>query len=243
MTSQSDPPCKGSCKGSATVHARVYPSISARLQGLQRFCVSLPHMYARAHAQAHVLCFTYNPCNYCNPCNFLSQMAVFRHIGDPFSARVAQRFATERKRWLLWLRAFQSGSAARTPPHGSFWPSKVMRGAKPQPMKVYRFFGWFPFGLSVGVFVMIGSLTDLSRRDGMPSEVTLRKIIAKHREFPIIRGGRQGRKYQIDLEEAERFIHSLREKRLMSETERRIAIKQLGLSMLASSMPNIEDER
>ena len=69
----------------------------------------------------------------------------------------------------------------------------------------------------------------------MPSEVTLRKLIAKHPDFPIIRRGNHGRKYRIDLEAAETFVRKLREQRALDPLERSKAIAALRLDMLAQA--------
>jgi hypothetical protein len=53
---------------------------------------------------------------------------------------------------------------------------------------------------------MIGSLKELARRPGVPSEVTIRKMIDRYSDFPIVERGKNGRKYRIDLEVAEAFI-------------------------------------
>ncbi len=84
---------------------------------------------------------------------------------------------------------------------------------------------------------MIGTLTDLARRPGMPSEPTLRRLMFRHPDFPIVEAGRKGRSYRIDIEEAEAFVRGLKAARAVNEDERRRAIKELGLTMLASAMP------
>lgn len=78
---------------------------------------------------------------------------------------------------------------------------------------------------------MIGSLTDLARRPGMPSDVTLRKLIARHPDFPIIRHGDHGRKYRIDIEAAEKFVKGLGEKREMEAAHRQAMIREYGLKI------------
>ena len=97
MTFHFDQPCKGLCKGQARVRARVFPRISARVQGLQRFGVSLPHVHARACAPVYVRSFTFNPCNPCNPCTSSLRMADYRHSCQSKRARVAQEFASSCK--------------------------------------------------------------------------------------------------------------------------------------------------
>jgi hypothetical protein len=81
---------------------------------------------------------------------------------------------------------------------------------------------------------MIGSLTELSQRPGMPSEATLRKLIAIHADFPILRHGTHGRKYQIDIEAAEVFIRDLAKRRSIDAETRQAMIRQIGLQMVAT---------
>ncbi|KUR74798.1 hypothetical protein AQZ50_17260 [Novosphingobium sp. Fuku2-ISO-50] len=82
---------------------------------------------------------------------------------------------------------------------------------------------------------MIGNLTDLSRLPGMPSDVTLRRLIAIHPDFPILRRGSKGKSYRIDLDAAAAFVRSLTQARVLDPMQRRAAIQQLGLEMLARS--------
>lgn len=79
---------------------------------------------------------------------------------------------------------------------------------------------------------MRGSLSELSLMPGMPSEPTLRKMIAERPDFPIVSRGSNGVAYEFELEEAFAFVRGLEdEKRAAAET-RNAEIRQLGLSLL-----------
>ncbi len=80
---------------------------------------------------------------------------------------------------------------------------------------------------------MIGSITDLCRREGMPSEPTIRKLIAKFPDFPIISRGKNGVRYQIDLDAAAEFIANLNRARAASFEQRRELMIQLGFELAA----------
>ncbi|PTD20426.1 hypothetical protein CV103_11350 [Sphingomonas fennica] len=64
----------------------------------------------------------------------------------------------------------------------------------------------------------------------MPSVPTIRKIIARHPNFPIIARGTRGRSYEIDLEEAEEFIRQVQAGRIMDIERRRQALREMGLT-------------
>nr|WP_165388264.1 hypothetical protein [Sphingomonas populi] len=80
----------------------------------------------------------------------------------------------------------------------------------------------------------IGSLTDLARRPSMPGEAILRRLIALHADFPVLRHGTFGRKYQIDIEAAEAFVLRLAECRGADPEARHALIRQIGLEMVAA---------
>lgn len=80
----------------------------------------------------------------------------------------------------------------------------------------------------------IGSINDLSRLPGMPSVPTLRGLIARHRDFPIVRRGWSGRAYRIDLEAAVIFVTGLSKPAPISGPYRDQMIAELGLEMLAN---------
>lgn len=54
----------------------------------------------------------------------------------------------------------------------------------------------------------VGTLADLAAIDGMPSEPTLRRLIAARSDFPVIRAGRSGARYQLDLDAAAAFVRN-----------------------------------
>lgn len=81
--------------------------------------------------------------------------------------------------------------------------------------------------------VRIGTILDLARCPGMPSIVTLRAIIARHPDFPIIQRGKRGRGYRIDLDAASRFVADLRGPVRLSTTQRHELIRALGLTMIS----------
>jgi len=67
---------------------------------------------------------------------------------------------------------------------------------------------------------------------GMPSEPTLRKLMAERPDFPLVSRGTNGVAYEIELEEAFAFVRGLEaEKRAVAES-RNAEIRQLGLELL-----------
>ncbi|MBP6031190.1 MAG: hypothetical protein KA533_07160 [Sphingobium sp.] len=77
----------------------------------------------------------------------------------------------------------------------------------------------------------IVSLTELCRRPGVPSLPTLRKIIDRHPDFPIIARGHKGERWKIDAEAAEAFLRSLDAPTPADLERRRRFIEQLGLTI------------
>lgn len=67
----------------------------------------------------------------------------------------------------------------------------------------------------------------------MPSDVSLRKLIARHRDFPIIRHGGQGKAYVIDLDAAEAFVRKLRDKPKLDREAKQRWIREFGLTAIA----------
>lgn len=77
---------------------------------------------------------------------------------------------------------------------------------------------------------------------GMPSEPTLRKLIAEHADFPIISRGKNGQAYEIDLEVAFRWIMDLR-KRIEDEARSRSEeVRQLGLQLLGDDALAVSEQ-
>lgn len=54
-----------------------------------------------------------------------------------------------------------------------------------------------------------GTLAHLAAMPGMPSEVTLRQLIAKRPDFPLIERGGDGHAYKMDLDVAAEFVRSV----------------------------------
>lgn len=84
----------------------------------------------------------------------------------------------------------------------------------------------------------IGTIRQLAAQPGMPSVVTLRLLIARHPDFPIIRRGTRGRGYRIDLEAAAEFVATLKAPRKLTGSERLEMIQALGLELID---PNIKE--
>lgn len=79
---------------------------------------------------------------------------------------------------------------------------------------------------------MRGSLSELVAMPGMPSEPTLRKMIAEHSEFPVVSRGKNGVAYEFDLVEAANFVRLIRENEELAARARSEEIRQLGLELL-----------
>lgn len=79
---------------------------------------------------------------------------------------------------------------------------------------------------------MIGSLGELVSMPGMPSEPTLKKLIAEHPDFPVLKRGKNGVAYEFDLEEAWSFVRDLNAREEEQARERAAKVRQLGLGLL-----------
>lgn len=77
----------------------------------------------------------------------------------------------------------------------------------------------------------IVSITQFCRRPGAPSLPTLRKIIDRHPDFPVVERGHRGLRWKIDAEAAERFLQSLREPAPIDPVRRRQLIAEMGLEL------------
>lgn len=89
---------------------------------------------------------------------------------------------------------------------------------------------------------MRGSLAELASLPGMPSEPTIRKLIADNEDFPILSRGTNGRAYEFDLSEAAEFIRGLQrraeeEARARAEEVRQFGLELLGADAAAASAP------
>lgn len=79
---------------------------------------------------------------------------------------------------------------------------------------------------------MIGSLAELVSLPGMPSEPTIRKLIDKHSDFPILKRGKNGDAYEFDLKVATEFILGLRAKEEEEARARAAEVQQFGFDLL-----------
>ena len=79
---------------------------------------------------------------------------------------------------------------------------------------------------------MRGSLGDLALMPGMPSEPTLRKLMAERPDFPIVARGSNGVAYEIELDKAFAFVRGLEEEKRKAVDARNAEIRQLGFELL-----------
>jgi hypothetical protein len=79
---------------------------------------------------------------------------------------------------------------------------------------------------------MRGSLGDLALMPGMPSEPTLRKLMAERPDFPIIARGSNGVAYEIELADAFAFVRGLEDEKRKLVDARNAEIRQLGFELL-----------
>lgn len=88
---------------------------------------------------------------------------------------------------------------------------------------------------------MIGSLGELAAMPGMPSEPTIKKLIAAHGDFPILKRGTNGSAYEFDLAAAHGFILGLQRQEEEVARQRAEEVRQFGLALLgddaASAVP------
>jgi len=80
--------------------------------------------------------------------------------------------------------------------------------------------------------LLIGSLGDLASMAGMPSEPTLRKLIAEHDDFPILSRGTNGKSYEIDLAAAHLFVRRIEEREAEERRRHREMVGQLSMELL-----------
>lgn len=95
-------------------------------------------------------------------------------------------------------------------------------------------FCWIFSGLLfvVWVSIMRGTLAELASIEGMPSEPTLRKMIAGDPDFRgIVKRGSNGDAYEIELEEAARYIVEREQAKVDAERARQSELAQLGLNL------------
>ncbi|UAK24358.1 hypothetical protein [Sphingomonas nostoxanthinifaciens] len=85
---------------------------------------------------------------------------------------------------------------------------------------------------------MLGKLADLAAIAGMPSEPTLRKLIASDPDFAgIVKRGKNGDAYEIEIETAVRYVLSIEERKRDAERARLAGLAQLGLDLGLSAGP------
>lgn len=78
------------------------------------------------------------------------------------------------------------------------------------------------------------SLGELAAMAGMPSEPTLRKMIAEHADFPVLARGTNGVAYEFDAELACAFVKSLREREEEKARARAAEVRQFNLEYLGA---------
>ena len=79
-----------------------------------------------------------------------------------------------------------------------------------------------------------GCLGDLALMPGMPSEVTLRKLIIERPDFPIISRGKNGVAYEIELIDAFAFVRGIEDEKQRAASVKADALRQLGLELLGA---------
>lgn len=76
------------------------------------------------------------------------------------------------------------------------------------------------------------SLSELVALPGMPSEPTIRKMIEKNADFPIISRGKNGVAFEFDMKLAVEFILGLRRREEDEARARSEELRQFGLELL-----------
>lgn len=77
-----------------------------------------------------------------------------------------------------------------------------------------------------------GTLGELAMMPGMPSEPTLKKLMALHPAFPVLSRGKNGVAYEIDLAAAHRFVTAVRAAEEEAARGRAAEVHQLGLELM-----------
>lgn len=78
---------------------------------------------------------------------------------------------------------------------------------------------------------LIASLAEFAAIPGVPSEVTLRKLIKENPDFPA-KPGTNGVAYEIDVQEGIAWLKARDEQRIADEREHADKVMQLGLELL-----------
>ncbi|MES1985489.1 MAG: hypothetical protein V4461_11100 [Pseudomonadota bacterium] len=89
---------------------------------------------------------------------------------------------------------------------------------------------------------MRGSLTDLVSMAGMPSEPTLRKMIAENPDFPVLARGKNGVAYEFDLAAAALFVRGIREREEQIARARSEEVRQFGLQLLGEDSAATQEQ-
>lgn len=77
-----------------------------------------------------------------------------------------------------------------------------------------------------------GSLGELASMPGMPSEPTLKKMLAEHPGFPVLKRGKNGVAYEFDLVAAHQFVTAIRAAEEEAARSRAAEVHQLGLELM-----------
>lgn len=77
-----------------------------------------------------------------------------------------------------------------------------------------------------------GSLGELASMPGMPSEPTLKKMMAEHPAFPVLKRGKNGVAYELDLVAAHQFVTAIRAAEEEAARSRAAEVHQLGLDLM-----------
>lgn len=77
-----------------------------------------------------------------------------------------------------------------------------------------------------------GSLGELASMPGMPSEPTLKKMLAEHAAFPVLKRGKNGVAYEFDLVAAHQFVIAVRAAEEEAARSRAAEVHQLGLELM-----------
>lgn len=81
---------------------------------------------------------------------------------------------------------------------------------------------------------LIASLAEFAAIPGVPSEVTLRRLIKESADFPA-KPGTNGVAYEIDVEAGVAWLKEREAKRVQAERDHAEKVRQLGLELLGES--------
>jgi len=79
---------------------------------------------------------------------------------------------------------------------------------------------------------LIGTLGELAAMPGMPSEPTLKKLLAEHDDFPVLKRGDRGVGYEFDLGASFQFVRDLQAREEEAARERASQVRQFALGLL-----------